>query len=76
MSIGVTNGHAEAGQRRWPFGQFKGQPLSTINSGYLRCVLQGEGWDDGLRADVADKLNRPSGPGDRLGWSGPWTDGA
>jgi hypothetical protein len=52
------NGHAQADGIRWPFGQFKGQWLSEINSRYLRWVLRGEGWDDSLRADVADELRR------------------
>jgi hypothetical protein len=52
-----TNGHGPA-EAIWPFGRFAGQRLSEINTGYLRWVLQGEGWDEGLRADVADELAR------------------
>jgi hypothetical protein len=53
------NGHPEAGGIRWAFGQFKGQPLSEINSGYLGWIMQHrDSWDAALVADVQNELAR------------------
>jgi hypothetical protein len=44
---------------RLPFGQYRGQPLSEVNSSYLAFVA--EQWADqwpGLCRDIQDELNR------------------
>jgi hypothetical protein len=61
MSVAVSsngNGHAGASGVIWPFGRYKGLPSLQLNSGYLRWVIGGDGWDPDRLADVHDELDR------------------